>query len=167
MGGSDIILTCLIVLNYALIGLCLGSFSSAIAHRIALKKSWIVDKESIEDGVKPARSFCPSCRHQLSALDLIPLFSWLFLCGKCRYCQSKISVRYHILEVVAATLMVMCYFLGAGPVTLAVFVITLPFALACFLLLILKSKPPFYIYGLFFWNVFVLLYAVIWRNESL
>ena len=166
MDQSDFILMFLIALNYAVVGLCLGSFSSAIAHRITLGKSWIVDRDKSVDGVKPARSFCPSCKHQLSVTDLIPLFSWLCLRGKCRYCHTKISVRYPVLEVIGATVMVIAYMLGAGPVTVFAFVITLPFFLTFFLLILLKFKPPLYVYGLFFSHVFVMLYAVIWRNES-
>lgn len=167
MDQSDFILMLLIVLNYAVVGLCLGSFASAIAHRITLGKSWIVDRDVSADAVKPARSFCPSCQHQLSVLDLIPLFSWLCLGGKCRYCHTKIPVRYPVLEVTGAMVMVMAYMVGAGPVTVFAFVITLPFFLTFFLLIPLKFKPPLYVYSLFFSHVFVMLYAVIWRNESL
>jgi leader peptidase (prepilin peptidase)/N-methyltransferase len=39
------------------------------------------------------RSHCMRCKHILSSLDLVPVFSWLFLKGKCRYCKHKISPR--------------------------------------------------------------------------
>ena len=50
------------------------------------------------------RSRCPSCGHELSFLDLFPIFSWLFLRGKCRYCKAKVSPRYFITEIAFAIL---------------------------------------------------------------
>jgi leader peptidase (prepilin peptidase)/N-methyltransferase len=49
------------------------------------------------------RSHCMSCGHQLGTLDLVPVFSYMFLGGKCRYCKAKISPRYWIIELVTAT----------------------------------------------------------------
>lgn len=72
-----------------LLGLVMGSFCNAWAWRI-------VNHEKIQKG----RSHCTVCNHTLSALDLVPLFSWLFLKGKCRYCGSKISPRYPIAELI-------------------------------------------------------------------
>ncbi len=48
------------------------------------------------------RSHCMSCGHQLNALDLVPIFSYIFLGGKCRYCKSRISPRYWIVELITA-----------------------------------------------------------------
>lgn len=162
MDSLGFILTSLIVLTYAAIGLCMGSFSSAIAYRVANKQSWIVDKNVKSGENKAARSACPSCDHQLSALDLIPVFSWVFLRGKCRYCKAKISARYPLIEAAGAVAMVLFFLTEQGGLTFLAFVITLPFCLTFFLLLAQRSQPPFYIYGLFFSNVFVLLYAVLW-----
>ncbi|MCF6224735.1 MAG: A24 family peptidase [Xanthomonadales bacterium] len=53
-------------------------------------------------GIVKQRSFCPSCEHQLSALDNIPLFSYLFLRGCCRYCKKRISIRYPLVELLTA-----------------------------------------------------------------
>jgi leader peptidase (prepilin peptidase)/N-methyltransferase len=44
------------------------------------------------------RSQCNSCGHKLSAIDLVPLFSFLFLKGRCRYCKAKISKMYPLVE---------------------------------------------------------------------
>jgi leader peptidase (prepilin peptidase)/N-methyltransferase len=161
MDSLDVILTSLMVLTYAMIGLCLGSFSSAIAYRIAHHKSWIVDK-NVTEGARAARSACPSCHHQLSVLDLVPVFSWVFLGGKCRYCETKISARYPLIEAGGAAAMIFFFCAGGEGLSLAAFVITLPFCLAFILLLAMRVSPPFYIYGLFFSNVFVLLYTVLW-----
>ncbi|MEG1240819.1 MAG: prepilin peptidase [Oscillospiraceae bacterium] len=79
----------------AVLGLVMGSFCNAWAWRLC-------HHESIAKG----RSHCASCGHTLAAKDLIPLFSYLFLRGKCRYCGERISPRYPAAELVS-----MAYFL--------------------------------------------------------
>ena len=73
-----------------LIGTVFGSFCNAWAWRI-------VHHEKISHG----RSHCPECGHTLAAKDLVPLFSWLFLKGKCRYCGAPIAARYPLSEAVS------------------------------------------------------------------
>lgn len=70
-------------------GLIFGSFCNAWGWRIA-------HGESIAKG----RSHCAVCNHELGARDLVPVFSWLFLKGRCRYCGEKISVRYPAVELI-------------------------------------------------------------------
>jgi prepilin signal peptidase PulO-like enzyme (type II secretory pathway) len=79
-------------------GLALGSFLNALTWRIHKKKDWV-----------KGRSQCESCKHQLSALDLVPLFSWLALRGKCRYCKKPISWQHPIIEVTTAAVFVLSY----------------------------------------------------------
>lgn len=79
----------------ALLGLVMGSFCNAWAWRM-------VHHESIARG----RSHCAHCGHTLSALDLVPLLSWLFLRGRCRYCGAAISRRYPAAEAVSAAFFV-------------------------------------------------------------
>lgn len=84
-------------MNYLLIiifGLIFGSFFNVCIYRIPLKKSIIL----------PERSYCPKCNHFLGILDNIPIFSYIFLRGKCRYCKEKISPRYIVVETLTATL---------------------------------------------------------------
>ena len=71
-------------------GLVMGSFCNAWAWRI-------VNGEKIQKG----RSHCPKCGHTLAAKDLFPLFSWIFLKGKCRYCGEPISKRYPLAELIS------------------------------------------------------------------
>lgn len=52
---------------------------------------------------------CPSCKHELAAKDLVPVFSWLYLQGKCRYCKASISAQYPIVEIVTAALFALSY----------------------------------------------------------
>lgn len=81
---------CLIILALAL-GAVLGSFLNCAAWRL-------VHKESVLRG----RSHCALCGHTLNALDLVPIFSYLALRGKCRYCGKPISRRYPAVEAVSA-----------------------------------------------------------------
>lgn len=55
------------------------------------------------------RSMCPHCHHTLAAKDLVPVFSWLFLQGKCRYCKAPISWQYPLVELLTAFLFVLSY----------------------------------------------------------
>jgi prepilin signal peptidase PulO-like enzyme (type II secretory pathway) len=50
-------------------------------------------------GGAPARSFCPECRTTLTTKDLIPVLSWVLSRGRCRYCDTKIPMRYPLFEL--------------------------------------------------------------------
>ena len=78
-----------------LFGSVIGSFLNVVILRTPLKQSLITEP-----------SHCFSCSHKLAWYDMFPIFSWIFLKGKCRYCGSKISPRYMIVE--AATAVVYC-----------------------------------------------------------
>lgn len=69
------------------LGLCWGSFLNVLIYRFKDKKSFL-----------KGRSYCPHCHHYLGILDLIPLFSFIFLKGRCRYCHQKISWQYPLVE---------------------------------------------------------------------
>ena len=81
----------------ALLGAVLGSFLNCAAYRIAHGQSFM-----------KGRSRCPACGHVLGVADLVPLFSWVFLRGKCRYCGAKVSVRYFLAELFMALVTVVC-----------------------------------------------------------
>ena len=70
-----------------LYGIVIGSFLNVCIYRIPKKEN-----------IATERSHCMSCGTQLKWYDLVPLFSWLFLRGKCRYCGTKISVQYPLVE---------------------------------------------------------------------
>ena len=55
------------------------------------------------------RSHCMTCNHTLSAIDLIPVFSYVISGGKCRYCKEKISIRYPLTEILFMALSVILY----------------------------------------------------------
>ena len=81
----SILIFCLI--TAAVIGAVFGSFLNCAAFRTVRGESFL-----------KGRSVCPSCGHTLGAPDLIPVFSWLLLKGRCRYCRTRISARYPLTE---------------------------------------------------------------------
>jgi len=83
-------------------GLFIGSFLNSLAFR--LEAIWQAVK--LPRGASPYsnRSFCPDCGHLLSFFDLIPIASFLFLRGKCRYCHGNISLRYLLVELTVGLL---------------------------------------------------------------
>lgn len=87
----------MIILGF-LLGALLGSFVKAIADRSLRQESFL------------GRSYCPSCKHKLSWLDLFPILSYLFLRGRCRYCGKKISLEYPGAEAVMGVLVSFMFF---------------------------------------------------------
>ncbi len=81
----------------ALLGAVFGSFLNCAAWRIAHGESFL-----------KGHSRCPGCGHALGAADLVPVFSWVFQRGRCRYCGEKISVRYPLTELFFALVTVLC-----------------------------------------------------------
>ncbi|MDO4571954.1 MAG: prepilin peptidase [Clostridia bacterium] len=78
-----------------IVGLCIGSFVNVLIYRIPRGRN-----------IAKGRSFCPACGHTLAARDLLPLFSFLFLKGRCRYCGARISPRYPLVELAGGLLAV-------------------------------------------------------------
>lgn len=88
---------------FVLAGLALASFGNVIIYRENQGMSLL----------SPKRSICPICQHTLSWYDNIPLISYLWLRGKCRYCKGKISPRYPLVEAVGGLLFLSSYLLYA------------------------------------------------------
>ncbi|MEQ2529386.1 prepilin peptidase [Bacillaceae bacterium CLA-AA-H227] len=82
-----------------LYGLVLGSFYNVVGLRVPEKKSIVTP-----------RSACPNCHHTLTALELIPVLSYIIQGGKCRQCQSRISPIYPIMELVTGMLFALAPF---------------------------------------------------------
>jgi leader peptidase (prepilin peptidase)/N-methyltransferase len=161
MIASDDNLTSLVLMLYIFLGLCMGSFASAISYRIQNNLSWITQKDSTTGHMKPVRSMCPKCTHQLSLIDLIPLLSWLFSFGKCRYCYSKISIRYPLIELAAALVVLSYHFFGFSYFEIAIGIILLPFSLSFMLLIQNRFNPPGYIYFAIISNVAFIVYSLL------
>ena len=80
------------------LGLVMGSFLNCAAYRISRGETFL-----------KGRSKCPSCGHELSAADLIPVLSYIFSRGKCRYCKEGVSIRYPITEIICGLLLLGIY----------------------------------------------------------
>lgn len=115
-----------------IIGLCFGSFATALIHRIPRKIPWVYDGAAASN--KACRSACPACDHVLGARDLVPVFSWLCAKGKCRYCAAPVSARYPVIELAtAAATLLQFHAWGVGLETLPV-LLAVPFLIAALLI---------------------------------
>lgn len=79
-------------------GITIGSFLNVCIFRIPRR-----------EGVALTRSHCMSCGYQLSWYDLVPLFSFLFLRGRCRKCHTKLSLQYPLVEGLNGALYVIVF----------------------------------------------------------
>lgn len=94
-----------------LFGLMVGSFLNVVIYRlpVMMQREWqeqcnelsgqVSAPESKYNLSRP-RSRCPHCQHAISAIENIPVISYLFLGGKCRSCKAPISMRYPIIEII-------------------------------------------------------------------
>ena len=109
------------------LGLLFGSFFNVVIHRLpkVLNREWRATateilkeaecevscpKDELPENyclIKP-RSACPSCNHKITALENIPVISWLFLGGECSSCKASISFRYPFVELLTAVTFAVC-----------------------------------------------------------
>src|SRR5258706_7616262 len=82
------------------LGACIGSFLNVVVWRLPRGES-----------LSHPPSHCPNCNHKLAWKDNVPIFGWIFLRGRCRYCKNPISARYPIVEFFTAVLLVTYYLL--------------------------------------------------------
>lgn len=88
------------------IGALCGSFIALSVYRIPLKQD-----------ITHSRSYCPSCKHKLGFWDQIPIFSYIFLRGRCRYCKEKISPTSFFIEILTGVI----FLLFAASIRLSMF----------------------------------------------
>lgn len=123
-----------LMLTATLAGLCIGSFLNVVVYRLPLmlEREWVRDlRDSVPPGLQRAavrlgchatshetrpdnldapfnlsvpRSRCPRCGHPISALENIPVLSYLVLQGRCRGCKAPISLRYPLVELLTGAL---------------------------------------------------------------
>jgi len=93
--GVQMIETVLVVILF-IIGIYFGSFFTLATYRLPKKEN-----------ITHKHSYCPNCNHKLGILDLIPVFSYVFLKGKCRYCKNKIGIRYFLYEILTGIVFVL------------------------------------------------------------
>jgi leader peptidase (prepilin peptidase)/N-methyltransferase len=102
-------------LGAGLFGLMVGSFLNVVIHRlpIMMERDWAAQCAELRDEPPPVfdqlslarpRSRCPHCGHPITALENIPLISWLLLRGRCKGCAARISFRYPLVEALTGLL---------------------------------------------------------------
>ena len=120
----------------ALLGLLVGSFLNVVIHRvpIMLEREWAGQAAEMRGETPPEqpaynlvlpRSACPACGHRITALENIPVLSWLMLRGRCSACASPIPMRYPLVELATAVLSGLAvWHLGAGAAGIAALLLT-------------------------------------------
>jgi leader peptidase (prepilin peptidase) / N-methyltransferase len=102
-----------ILIMAAVVGLCIGSFLNVVIHRLPkmLERDWRVQCAELSGAEVPQeatynllvpRSQCPACGHPISALENVPVFSYMALRGQCAACKAPIAGRYPLVELLAA-----------------------------------------------------------------
>jgi leader peptidase (prepilin peptidase)/N-methyltransferase len=98
-----------------IIGLLVGSFLNVVIHRLPkmMERDWRAQCAELSESevrkeapynLSTPRSACPHCNHKISALENIPVISYLFLRGKCNGCRAPISIRYPTVEAISGVL---------------------------------------------------------------
>ncbi|MDD5341582.1 MAG: prepilin peptidase [Patescibacteria group bacterium] len=82
---------------FFILGIIFGSFLNSLIYRLGQNISLV------------GRSFCPACKKILGVFDLIPLFSFIFLKNKCRYCGQKIGWQYFLVELATGLLFALTF----------------------------------------------------------
>ena len=121
------------------LGLLVGSFLNVVIHRLPkmLERGWRVQCAELA-GEAPAeepaynlvvpRSACPACGHRISALENVPVVSWLAQRGRCRACGGAIPARYPVVELLGGALAMLAVW-HFGPTAKAVAACVLLWAL--------------------------------------
>lgn len=99
----------------ALLGLFVGSFLNVVIYRlpVMMQRGWdtqcrdLLEMEEVPHesfNLVTPRSRCPHCKHQIGALENIPVLSYLLQRGRCKHCSAPISIRYPLIELFTALL---------------------------------------------------------------
>lgn len=101
------------IVIFFIMGLIFGSFYNVVAYRLSNNISLI----------NPVRSMCPNCKKELGILELIPIFSYVFLKGKCSICKEKISLFYPFIELLTGINFALSYYLYGFSIDLLIMLI--------------------------------------------
>lgn len=105
----------LFISSIFILGLLVGSFLNVVIHRLPLimQREWAeqchelngsTDQSATKFTLSKPRSHCPHCGHAIGSLENIPVVSYLCLKGRCRGCKTPISIRYPLVELLAAVI---------------------------------------------------------------
>ena len=130
--AGDSILIAMEILFVSLLGLALGSFTTAITYRIPRGIPWAFASRSAqaEPNVSAYRSVCTHCKSRLAARDLVPVLSWLFLRGRCRHCRAPIGTSYLWIEIAVLALCLAVYAAHGLSVSAGFLIAAVPFLVA-------------------------------------
>jgi len=118
-------------------GLMIGSFLNVVIYRLPkmMEREWhkgcqelqgIETEPAARFNLATPRSACPACGHRISAVENIPIFSYLFLRGKCKGCHTKISLRYPLIEALTGALLgLVTWKFGYSSMTVAAWAFTI------------------------------------------
>lgn len=126
MAGADLAAAIFPTVSSVFLGLCFGSFATALIYRIPLGIAWAIPSNDN----KINRSRCPSCNAALRIYDLVPIFSWLFSRGRCRHCGAKISISYPLIELTTMILTVALFWAWGFSAVSAPLLLAVPFLVA-------------------------------------
>jgi len=136
----------LIIIFY--IGACFGSLYDVLIYRLPR-----------EINIVQNRSYCPTCKHYLMPVDLLPIISFLCLKGKCRYCNESISIRSFFIEILSGILFSLAFYkYGWTSFTLIQIIFWGMLILVSFI-----DYDTMYIYDsmlLFYFIIFVIYYGI-------
>jgi len=126
-----------------------GSFISVLIHRIKFQ----------EKGIFLWRSKCPCCNHTLSWIDLFPIFSYVFLWWKCRYCKTKISLVYPLLEITTGLVFVFLTYLVLWTWNLLVWIDNIYLLIYAWLIWVIVVAIAFY--DILFYEISFILASIL------
>jgi prepilin signal peptidase PulO-like enzyme (type II secretory pathway) len=118
------------------VGLVLGSFTTAVAFRVPRGIPWAFGPSKDRSGQEMSayRSACPACQKKLGFFDLIPVFSWLLLQGRCRSCKAPIPIRYPLIELGVVLSLIIAYLVFGFSASLLFAALAIPFLWALFVI---------------------------------
>jgi prepilin signal peptidase PulO-like enzyme (type II secretory pathway) len=138
-------------------GLVVGSFLNCVIYRFETNGNFL-----------KGRSFCPHCKHILGWQDLIPVFSFLILRGKCRYCHQKISWQYPLVELATGVLFAFSFSVVREPISLIFYWTIISFLIVIFVYdlkrFLIPDKIIYPAIGIAF--IFNLLNSYVLNHES-
>ena len=109
-------------------GICVGSFSNVLIYRLPRNES-----------INFPASHCPQCSHKLNFYHNVPIFSWLFLGGKCAFCKNNINIIYPLVELASGLLFLLCFFKECGEILSVETLLYALFLGLCFIMLLALS----------------------------
>lgn len=138
-----------------ILGLVIGSFLNVCIYRIPLEESIIFPP-----------SHCGICKNKLTPMDLIPVISYIFLKGRCRFCKEKISIRYPLIESLNAILYLIIY------LKFGITIITLKYCVLASLLIVIGMIDydtqfvylSTIIFGMIMSILFIIIQYIMYKN---